>query len=147
MSTLRTLRVSKWVFDIKTLLGGLGGLPHLLNFFFFTYFQIYIKSIENLYKIYRTDLLSRKFHLGDLCMPRHKAFDNTMLIRLTSELKSSFNSVCDSKGLTPSDEIRRLIVEYVTQNLNKGISAKTGVEDDVNDDNLDLFPSAASKAK
>ena len=72
-------------------------------------------------------------------MPRHKAFDNTMLIRLTSELKSSFNSVCDSKGLTPSDEIRRLIVEYVTQNLNKGISAKTGVEDDVNDDNLDLF--------
>ena len=33
-------------------------------------------------------------------MPRHKAFDNTMLIRLTSELKSSFNSVCDSKGLT-----------------------------------------------
>ena len=57
-------------------------------------------------------------------MPRHKAFDNTMLIRLTSELKSSFNSVCDSKGLTPSDEIRRLIVEYVTQNLNKGISAK-----------------------
>ena len=59
-----------------------------------------------------------------------------MLIRLTSELKSSFNSVCDSKGLTPSDEIRRLIVEYVTQNLNKGISAKTGVEDDVNDDNL-----------
>ena len=62
-----------------------------------------------------------------------------MLIRLTSELKSSFNSVCDSKGLTPSDEIRRLIVEYVTQNLNKGISAKTGVEDDVNDDNLDLF--------
>ena len=69
-------------------------------------------------------------------MPRHKAFDNTMLIRLTSELKSSFNSVCDSKGLTPSDEIRRLIVEYVTQNLNKGISAKTGVEDDVNDDNL-----------
>ena len=71
-------------------------------------------------------------------MPRHKAFDNTMLIRLTSELKSSFNSVCDSKGLTPSDEIRRLIVEYVTQNLNKGISAKTGVEDDVNDDNLDL---------
>ena len=43
------------------------------------------------------------------------------------------------KGLTPSDEIRRLIVEYVTQNLNKGISAKTGVEDDVNDDNLDLF--------
>ena len=75
-------------------------------------------------------------------MPRHKAFDNTMLIRLTSELKSSFNSVCDSKGLTPSDEIRRLIVEYVTQNLNKGISAKTGVEDDVNDNNLDLFPSA-----
>ena len=60
---------------------------------FFTYFQIYIKSIENLYKIYRTDLLSRKFHLGDLCMPRHKAFDNTMLIRLTSELKSSFNSL------------------------------------------------------
>ena len=60
-------------------------------------------------------------------MPRHKAFDNTMLIRLTSELKSSFNSVCDSKGLTPR--------------------AKTGVEDDVNDDNLDLFPSAASKAK
>ena len=72
-------------------------------------------------------------------MPRHKAFDNTMLIRLTSELKTSFNSVCDSKGLTPSDEIRRLIVEYVTQNLNKGISTKTGVEDDVNDDNLDLF--------
>ena len=31
------------------------------------------------------------------------------------------------------------------KNLNKGISAKTGVEDDVNDDNLDLFPSAASK--
>ena len=80
-------------------------------------------------------------------MPRHKAFDNTMLIRLTSELKSSFNSVCDSKGLTPSDEIRRLIVEYVTQNLNKGISAKTGVEDDVNDDNLIYSPSAASKAK
>ena len=26
-------------------------------------------------------------------MPRHKAFDNTMLIRLTSELKTSFNSV------------------------------------------------------
>ena len=51
------------------------------------------------------------------------------------------------KVLPPSDEIRRLIVEYVTQNLNKGISAKTGVEDDVNDDNLDLFPSAASKAK
>ena len=147
MSTLRTLRVVEWVFDIKTLLGGLGGLPPSANEFFFTYFQIYIKSIENLYKIYRTDLLSRKFHLGDLCMPRHKAFDNTMLIRLTSELKSSFNSVCDSKGLTPSDEIRRLIVEYVTQNLNKGISAKTGVEDDVNDDNLDLFPSAASKAK
>ena len=65
MSTLRTLRVSKWVFDIKTLLGGLGGLPPCANeFFFFTYFQIYIKSIENLYKIYRTDLLSRKFHLG-----------------------------------------------------------------------------------
>ena len=99
------------MFDIKTLLGGLGVYPHLLTNFFFTYFQIYIKSIENLYKIYRTDLLSRKFHLGDLCMPRHKAFDNTMLIRLTSELKSSFNSVCDSKGLTPSDEIRRLIVE------------------------------------
>ena len=79
-------------------------------------------------------------------MPRHKAFDNTMLIRLTSELKSSFNSVCDSKVL-PQVIIRRLIVEYVTQNLNKGISAKTGVEDDVNDDNLDLFPSAASKAK
>lgn len=136
------------MFDIKTLFGGFGGFtPHALANFFFTYFQIYIKSIENLYKIYRTDLLSRKFHLGDLCMPRHKAFDNTMLIRLTSELKTSFNSVCDSKGLTPSDEIRRLIVEYVTQNLNKGISAKTGVEDDVNDDNLDLFPSAASKAK
>ena len=135
------------MFDIKTLLGVWGVYPHALAIFFFTYFQIYIKSIENLYKIYRTDLLSRKFHLGDLCMPRHKAFDNTMLIRLTSELKSSFNSVCDSKGLTPSDEIRRLIVEYVTQNLNKGISAKTGVEDDVNDDNLDLFPSAASKAK
>ena len=131
---------------LKRFLGGLGFTPHALANFF-TYFQIYIKSIENLYKIYRTDLLSRKFHLGDLCMPRHKAFDNTMLIRLTSELKSSFNSVCDSKGLTPSDEIRRLIVEYVTQNLNKGISAKTGVEDDVNDDNLDLFPSAASKAK
>ena len=134
---------------LKRFFGGFGGFtPHALANFFFTYFQIYIKSIENLYKIYRTDLLSRKFHLGDLCMPRHKAFfDNTMLIRLTSELKSSFNSVCDSKGLTPSDEIRRLIVEYVTQNLNKGISAKTGVEDDVNDDNLDLFPSAASKAK
>ena len=68
------------MFDIKTLLGGLGVYPHLAIFFFFTYFQIYIKSIENLYKIYRTDLLSRKFHLGDLCMPRHKAFDNTMLI-------------------------------------------------------------------
>ena len=53
------------MFDIKTLLGGLGVYPLLLtNFFFFTYFQIYIKSIENLYKIYRTDLLSRKFHLG-----------------------------------------------------------------------------------
>ena len=127
------------MFDIKTLFGGLGVYSPCAGEFFFTYFQIYIKSIENLYKIYRTDLLSRKFHLGDLCMPRHKAFDNTMLIRLTSELKSSFNSVCDSKGLTPSDEIRRLIVEYVTQNLNKGISAKTGVEDDVNDDNLDLF--------
>ena len=87
------------MFDIKTLLGGLGGLPRSVTIFFFTYFQIYIKSIENLYKIYRTDLLSRKFHLGDLCMPRHKAFDNTMLIRLTSELKSSFNSVCDSKVL------------------------------------------------
>ena len=43
------------------------------------------------------------------------------------------------KVLPQSDEIRRLIVEYVTQNLNKGISTKTGVEDDVNDDNLDLF--------
>ena len=61
------------MFDIKTLFGGLGGLPPCAGEFFFTYFQIYIKSIENLYKIYRTDLLSRKFHLGDLCMPRHKA--------------------------------------------------------------------------
>ena len=129
------------MFDIKTLFGGLGVYPHALaNFFTFYLFS-------NLYKIYRTDLLSRKFHLGIYICSRHMAFDNTMLIRLTSELKSSFNSVCDSKGLTPSDEIRRLIVEYVTQNLNKGISAKTGVEDDVNDDNLDLFPSAASKAK
>ena len=128
------------MFDIKTLLGGLGGYPPISNFFFFfTYFQIYIKSIENLYKIYRTDLLSRKFHLGDLCMPRHKAFDNTMLIRLTSELRVRLTLFVIPKGLTPSDEIRRLIVEYVTQNLNKGISAKTGVEDDVNDDNLDLF--------
>ena len=75
------------MFDIKTLFGGFGGFTPTLTNFFFTYFQIYIKSIENLYKIYRTDLLSRKFHLGDLCMPRHKAFDNTMLIRLTSELK------------------------------------------------------------
>ena len=98
---------------LKRFWGVWGFTPSAGDFFFFTYFQIYIKSIENLYKIYRTDLLSRKFHLGDLCMPRHKAFDNTMLIRLTSELKSSFNSVCDSKGLTPSDEIRRLIVSML----------------------------------
>lgn len=56
------------MFDIKTLFGGFGGFggftPHALANFFFTYFQIYIKSIENLYKIYRTDLLSRKFALG-----------------------------------------------------------------------------------
>ena len=45
----------EWVFDIKTLFGGLGGLPPCAGEFFFTYFQIYIKSIENLYKIYRTD--------------------------------------------------------------------------------------------
>ena len=45
VSTLRTLRVSRVVFDIKTLLGGLGGLPHLLTIFFYLF--------SNLYKIYR----------------------------------------------------------------------------------------------
>ena len=57
----------EWCLTLKRF-WGLGVYPiNNFFFFFFTYFQIYIKSIENLYKIYRTDLLSRKFHLGDLC--------------------------------------------------------------------------------
>ena len=55
------------MFDIKTLFG-VWGLPHALLMNFFLLIFKSIKSIENPYKIYRTDLLSRKFHLGDLCM-------------------------------------------------------------------------------
>lgn len=97
-------------FDIKTLFGGFGGFtpPHALAKFFLFIF----KSIENLYKIYRTDLLSRKFALGGF-MRKGIIQNDTMLIRLSTEMKKAFFDGCKARGLVPSEEARRLIVAEV----------------------------------
>lgn len=117
-----------------------GKAPQQRRLFFFV-----TKSIDFLWCVYgfsiELELLTPKFALGGV-MPRSVSYDVTMLIRLSSELRTAFNAVCKAKGLTPSDEIRRLMLAHVTDSLAAKVekAAKPSNAPERCEDTLDMFP-------
>ena len=46
-------------------------------------------------------------------MTRPVHYDNTILIRLSSEMKEAFYAVCKARGVAPSEHARKLMTDYV----------------------------------
>ena len=46
-------------------------------------------------------------------MTRPVHYDNTILIRLSSEMKEAFYAVCKARGVAPSEHARNLMTDYV----------------------------------
>ena len=55
---------------------------------------------------------TRNFALGGF-MTRPVHYDNTILIRLSSEMKEAFYAVCKARGVAPSEHARKLMTDYV----------------------------------
>ena len=84
-------------------------------------------------------------------MRKQLVYNETMLIRLSSEMKKAFFDGCKARGLVPSEEARRLIVAEVLKQWQVTVEP---IQNDVVepikrcDDTLDMFQGGDStKAK
>ena len=68
-------------------------------------------------------------------MTRPVHYDNTILIRLSSEMKEAFYAVCKARGVAPSEHARNLMTDYVLNHWGVFKSSLWGV-----DTTLDMFP-------
>ena len=83
---------------------------------------------------------TRNFALGGF-MTRPVHYDNTMLIRLSSEMKEAFYAVCKARGVAPSEHARNLMTDYVLNHwgVDKPKSSDT-IALERCDTTLDMFP-------
>ena len=74
-------------------------------------------------------------------MTRPVHYDNTMLIRLSSEMKEAFYAVCKARGVAPSEHARNLMTDYVLNHwgVDKPKSSDT-IALERCDTTLDMFP-------
>ena len=74
-------------------------------------------------------------------MTRPVHYDNTILIRLSSEMKEAFYAVCKARGVAPSEHARNLMTDYVLNHwgVDKPKSSDT-IALERCDTTLDMFP-------
>ena len=74
-------------------------------------------------------------------MTRPVHYDNTILIRLSSEMKEAFYAVCKARGVAPSEHARKLMTDYVLNHwgVDKPKSSDT-IALERCDTTLDMFP-------
>ena len=74
-------------------------------------------------------------------MTRPVHYDNTILIRLSSEMKDAFFAGCKARGVAPSEHARKLMTDYVLNHwgVDKPKSSDT-IALERCDTTLDMFP-------